>query len=170
MYDIEDSSGHKSFLRRSAWGAASIGAVLTITGSRAQQVDAPRVWQADLAVQTFEVTAPKRGGPITARVVVATGNEEARGVRLEMLLPVGIGVLRVSDGCRPSPSPVASLNARVSCVVGDMPVRALREISVTTSGVPTPDARPQFAVFAFSDTPDPRPTNNFAERTLGGSP
>jgi hypothetical protein len=135
-----------------------------------QPLDSPRVWQADLAVQAFDVTALKPGGSIAARVVVATGNEEARGVRLEMLLPVGIGVLRVSDGCRPSPGPVASLNARVSCALGDMPVRALREVSIMTSGVPSADARSHFAVFVFSDTPDPRPANNFAERMLGGSP
>jgi hypothetical protein len=151
----------------------SICAILATTGGRDQQpVDSRRVWQADVAIQAFDVTAlkPGGGGPITARVVVATGNDDARGVRLEMLLPVGIGVLRVSDGCRPSPGPVASLNARVSCAIGDMPVRALREVSVTTSGVTPADARPHFAVFVFSDTPDPRPSNNFAERSLGGSP
>lgn len=158
-------------MRQSFWVAGALCATLAIAGSRAQQpLDSPRVWQADLAVQAFDLTAMKQGGPITARVVVATGNEEARGVRLEMLLPVGIGVLRVPDGCRPSPGPVASLNARVSCAIGDMPIRSLREISVTTTGVSAADARPHFAVFVFSDTPDPRPANNFAERSLGGSP
>jgi hypothetical protein len=171
MSRAEHPKLHASLVRRSFWAAGSLCATLAIAGSRAQQpLDSPRVWQADLAVQVFELTAIKGGGPITARVVVATGNDEARGVRLEMLLPVGIGVLRVPDGCRPSPSPVASLNARVSCAIGDMPVRALREVSVTTTGVPAVDARPHFAVFVFSDTPDPRPTNNFAERSLGGSP
>ena len=168
MSDIERSRGE--IVRRSIWGGAAICTALVIRGSRAQQpLDSPRVWQADLAIQSFEVATLKPGGPITTRVVVATGNDEARGVHLEMLLPVGIGVLRVPDGCRPSPSPVASLNGRVSCAIGDMPVRALREVSVTTSGV-SADPRPHFAVFVFSDTPDPRPTNNFAERALGASP
>ena len=171
MSDIEHSTGHISIARRSSWATASLGAALVLTGSHVQQpLDSPRVWQADLGVQAFELTAIKPGGPITARIVVTTGNDEARGVRLELLLPVGIGVLRVPDGCRPSPSPVASLNARVSCAIGDMPVRALREVSVTTTGVPAVDARSHFAVFVFSDTPDPRPANNFAERALGGSP
>ena len=171
MSDIEHSTGYTSVLRRSSWATASLCGALVLTGNGGQQpLDSARVWQADLAVQTFDVTALKPGGPITARVVVATGNDEARGVRLEMLLPVGIGVLRVPDACRPSPSPVASLNARVSCAIGDMPVRALREVSVVTSGVTGADPRPHFAVFVFSDTPDPRPANNFAERGLGGSP
>jgi hypothetical protein len=171
MSRVEHSGRHESLLRRSVRAAGALCATLAVTGSRTQQpLDSPRVFQADLAVQAFELTAIKPGGPITARVVVATGNDEARGVRLEMLLPVGIGVLRVPDGCRPSPSPVASLNARVSCAIGDMPVRALREVSVSTTGVPAADARPHFAVFVFSDTPDPRPANNFAERSLGGSP
>lgn len=171
MSDIEHSRGHTSIARRSSWATASLGAALVLTGSRAEQsLQSARVWQADLAVQAFDLTAMKQGGSIAAHVVVATGNEEARGVRLELLLPVGIGVLRVSDGCRPSPSPVASLNARVSCALGDMPVRALREVSVMTSGVPAADARPHFAVFVFSDTPDPRPANNFAERALGVAP
>jgi len=171
MSRVEHSKLHVSLVRRSFWVAGPLCATLAIAGSRGQQpLDSPRAWQADLAVQGFELTAIKAGGPITARVVVATGNDEARGVRVEMLLPVGIGVLRVPDGCRPSPSPVASLNARVSCTIGDMPVRALREVSVTTTGVSAADARPHFAVFVFSDTPDPRPANNFAERSLGGSP
>lgn len=131
-----------------------------------QPPDQTRVWRADVSVNTFDVTALKRGGPLTARVVVATANEDARGVRLEMLLPVGVGVLRMSDACHASPSPVSSLSARVSCSLGDMPVRALRELTITTSGASTPDARLHFAVFVFSDTPDPLPTNNFAERVL----
>ena len=124
----------------------------------------PRVWQADVSVQTLEVTALKPGGPITTRVVVATGNDEAREVRIEMLLPVGVAILRIPGGCHASPSPVASLDARISCGLGDMPVRALRELSITTSGAARPGARLHFAVFAYSDTPDPIPANNFAER------
>ena len=153
------------------WAIASLGAVLGFSAYRPQRpLDSRRVWQADLSVQAFDVTTLKPGGSVSSRVVVAPGNEAARGVRLEMLLPVGVGVLRVSDGCRPSPGPVAALNARVSCALGDMPVRALREVSVVTSGGPTADARLSFAVFVFSDTPDPRPANNFAERALSGIP
>lgn len=173
MSRVESSKGHTILLRRSSWAAASLCTALAFIGGLAQQpVRSPRVWQADVAVQAFEVTAAKRGGPITARVVVATGNDEARAVRLEMLLPVGVGVLRVSGDCHASAGPVESLNARVSCVMGDLPVRALREVSVTTSGASPADARPTFAVFVYGDTPDPQPANNFAARALaaGGAP
>lgn len=171
MSDIEHPRGQKFRLRRSLTAAGPLCAALAMGGGREQQpLDSRLVWQADLAVQAFDVAALRQGGPITAHVVVATGNDEARGVRLEMLLPVGVGVLRVSDGCRPSPGPVASLSGRVSCAIGDMPVRALRELFITTGGVSAADARPHFAVFVFSDAPDPRPANNFAERALGGSP
>lgn len=151
--------------RRPVSVVATLCATLAMTGAQ-QPLDSPRVWQADVSVQTLEVTALKRGGPVTARVVVATGNEAARDVRVEILLPVGVGVLRVSELCRASQSPVVSLSARVSCALGDMPVRALRELTVTTSGTTVPDARLQFAAFVFSDTPDPVPGNNFAERAL----
>ena len=129
-----------------------------------QPLDSPRVWQADVSVQALEVSALKPGGPVTARVVVATGNDEARAVRIEMLLPVAVAILRIPAGCHASPSPVASLDARISCVLGDMPVRALHELMITTSGAARPGARLHFAVFAYSDTPDPVPANNFAER------
>lgn len=139
-------------------------AVAAFAGSGQQPLDSPRVWQADVSVQALDVTALKPGGPITARVVVATDNDEARDVRLEMLLPVGVSILRLAAGCRASPSPVASVEARVSCTLGDLPVRALRELSITTSGAAKPGARLHYAVFAYSDTPDPVPSNNFAER------
>lgn len=156
---------HRRTARRSSSALAVLCAALTLSDAQ-QPTESPRVWQADVSVQTLDVSALKRGGPITARVVVATGNDDARDVRLEMLLPVGVGVLHVSEPCRASASPVASLSARVSCTLGDMPVRALREVAVTTSAASAPEARPRFAVFVFSDTPDPLPTNNFAERPL----
>lgn len=155
----------RSIQRRASSLLALLGAGLVMSGAQ-QPLAGPRAWESDVSVQSLDVSALKRGGPITARVVVATGNDAARDVRLEMLLPVGVGLLRVSDLCRASPSPVSSLSARVSCTLGDMPVRALRELSITTSSASVADARLGFAVFVFSDTPDPVPTNNFAERGL----
>jgi hypothetical protein len=121
-------------------------------------------WQSDVSVRALELTMQKGGTSITARVVVATDSGDARGVRLEIMLPVGVGVVTVPDGCRPSPSPIMSLSARVTCVLGDLRVREIRELSIVTTGRPASREPLPFAVFAFSDTPDPQPSNNFAER------
>jgi len=123
-------------------------------------------WQSDVSVRALEVTMLKGGTTIAARVVVATDSGEARGVRVEVMLPLGVGVVSLPDGCRPSPSPVMSLNARVSCSLGDLRVREIRELSIVTTGRPATRDPLSFAVFAFSDTPDPRPANNFVERTV----
>jgi len=126
----------------------------------------PRAWQADVLIQALEITEPKRGGPLGTHVVVAVqSDDEARAVRIEILLPIGVGVLRMPTGCHPSPSPVTSLNARVTCDLGDIPVRGSRDVSITTTGrAATGPLR--VAVFAVSDTPDPLPANNFAEKVL----
>jgi hypothetical protein len=108
----------------------------------------------------------KGGTSITARVVVATDSGDARGVRVEVMLPIGVGVVSVPDACRPSPSPVMSLSARVTCVLGDLRVREIRELSIVTTTRPGSREPLPFAAFAFSDTPDPQPSNNFAERDV----
>jgi len=125
-----------------------------------------RVWQADVLVQALEITEPKRGGPLGAHVVVAIqSNDEARAVHLEVLLPIGVGVLRMPAECHLSRSPVTSLNARVTCDLGDMPGRGSRDVSITTTGR-VANGPLRVAVFAVSDTPDPLPANNFAEKVL----
>ncbi|MDQ6886129.1 MAG: hypothetical protein M3068_02430 [Gemmatimonadota bacterium] len=139
-------------------------ATLLLTAGPAQP--AQKVWQADVRVQSLDVTALKgKGGPLSARIVVTSDNdEEARGTRLEILLPIGVGVLHLPAGCRPSPSAIAGLIARVSCDLGDIPVRGLREVSITTTGGAVIHGR--FAAFVTSDTPDPQPSNNYAERPI----
>jgi hypothetical protein len=133
-----------------------------VRGGNASQ----RVWQADVSVRALGLTMPQGGTSITARVVVAADSGDARDLRLEVLLPVGVGVLTLPRGCRPSPSPVMSLNARVTCSLGDLHVREVRDLSIVTTGRPGSREPLWFAVFALSDTPDPRPSNNFAERSI----
>lgn len=97
--------------------------------------------------------------------IVSDNDDDARATRAEILLPVGVGVLRLPGGCKASPSAVPSLNARVTCDLGDVPVRGLRELSIVTTGA-AGNARIRFAVFVTSDTPDPEPSNNYAERAV----
>ena len=129
--------------------------------ARAQQ----HVWQADLQIRSLSVT--ESNGYLTARVVVAAEQGEAIGARLEVMLPVGVGIVKVGTGCAAGPSApgVPSLRARVICTIGNLRPRDSREFSVTTTTPPGGMAR-QFGVIATSDTPDPKPGNNFAERVI----
>jgi hypothetical protein len=140
--------------------ALSIGAALLVVSAGGQ-----KVWHSDVSVRALEVLSVKPGGPLTARVAVVADSDVARAVQVEIILPVGVAVLRLPTGCRTSPSPVATLSARVTCALGDLPVRTQRDVSITTTGA-VRGRTMRFAAFAFSDTPDPLPSNNFVERVL----
>lgn len=148
---------------------ASLACVIVIVavsiGAR-QAGPTVEVWQADVRVQSMEVTESRVAGPLSARVTITSHNDDdARAVRLEILLPVGAGVLRLAEGCRASPSVVSALTARVSCALGDLPVGGLREVRLMTTGAAR-GVQSRFAVFVTSDTPDPDPSNNYAERAI----
>ena len=138
----------------------SVGTAVVVVSAGGQ-----RVWQSDVSVQALDVVRVKPGGPVTARVTIAADSDVARAVRVEIILPVGVAVLRLPDGCRTSPSPVATLSARVTCALGDLPMGGHRDLSIATTAA-TSGRRLRFAAFAFSDTPDPVPSNNFLERVL----
>lgn len=139
-----------------ALGAMVIGQVAVLS--------AQEVWQADVRIQSLEVTTG-RGGMAIRVLVTSDNDDDAMGVRLDVLLPVGTGVLRVAPGCRPSPSPVANLAARVTCDLGTIPVRGLREVTIAAT-TPPPGPGRKVAAFVVSDTPDPQAANNYAERMV----
>ena len=123
-------------------------------------------WQADLQIRTLEVTR-SRGG-ISVRVVVYTEHEdEARDVRLLVLLPVGVGIQRLAEGCAGTvtPSMPPALRATVTCELGSMMNRKFHEVNLTTT-LPPDRSRRRLGVFAYSGTPDPVPGNNYAERAI----
>ena len=123
------------------------------------------VWQADLQIRSLTVTESK--GNLTAKVVVVTELGEAMAARVEVMLPVGVGIVKLGAGCAAGPSApgVPSLHARVICTIGNLRPRDTREFSVITTAPPSGAAR-QFGAMATSDTPDPKPGNNFAERVI----
>ncbi len=123
------------------------------------------IWQADLQIRTLTVLEVK--GNLTARVVVASEFGEAMGARVELMLPVGVGIVQMGSGCTAGPSApgIPSLRARVICTIGNLPARGQREFFVTTTTPPIGMAR-RFGAMATSDTPDPKPSNNFAERVI----
>lgn len=158
----------------SVWMFGTAASLAMVVVAVRQAVSAQEVWQADIRVQSMEVLSTRgvqsaggsRGGQLSTRVVVTSDNDDdARAARLEILLPVGVSVLRMPAGCKTSPGVVTGLTARVTCALGDLPVRGLREVTIVTTGVlATPQAR--FGAFVTSDTPDPVPSNNYAERAL----
>ena len=123
------------------------------------------LWQADL--QVSRLTVSQTGGHLTARVLVSAEMGEALGARLEVLLPVGVGIVTIGSGCTPGPNRtgIRELRGRVECSLGDMPARSSREVYVVTTAPPFGVVR-GFAVVVMSETPDPRPGNNFAERII----
>jgi len=123
------------------------------------------LWQADLSIRSVTVTEAK--GNLTVRVVVAAELGEALSARLEVLLPVGVGIVSLGPSCVPGPSRtgISELRARVECSLGNMSARSNRELFVVTTIPPSGVAR-GFGVVAMSDTPDPKPGNNFAERVI----
>jgi hypothetical protein len=125
---------------------------------------AQRAWESDVSVRAVEFSKATLAGSITMHVTVTAERDDARVVRLEIMLPVGVGVVAMPPGCRSSPAPLMSLAARVTCTLGDLHQRDVRTISVTTTDRPGARRPLRFAAFAFSDTPDPQPGNNFAER------
>lgn len=125
---------------------------------------AQEIWQADVRIESLEVAV--RVSTLTIQVVVASDHDdEARAVRLDVLLPVGVGLVRIPPDCRTGPTPVANLVGRVTCDLGTIPVRGSRSVNLTASR-PAVGAGRTISAFAASDTPDPDPTNNHAFRSL----
>ena len=123
------------------------------------------LWQADLQIRSLTVSEEK--GNLTARVVVAAEMGEALGARVDLLLPVGVGIVAMGEGCHAGPSltGISELRARVECTLGNMAARTDRTLFVVTTVPPAGVAR-GFGAVAMSDTPDPKPGNNFAERVI----
>ena len=123
------------------------------------------LWQADLQIRSMTVSADK--GNLTARVVVTAESGEALAARVEVLLPVGVGIVTLGPGCvaGPSMTGIRELRARVECTLGNLAAGSNRELFVVTTTPPSGVVR-GFAAVAMSETPDPKQGNNFAERAI----
>lgn len=123
------------------------------------------LWQADLQIQSLTVS--EANGHLTARIVVGSASGEALGARLEIMLPVGVGIVAMGAGCTagPSVSGISELRARVECTLGTLQAHSNRTLTVVTTSPPAGVAR-GFGAVAMSDTPDPKPGNNFRERVI----
>ena len=143
-----------------------LGVLLLELAGSATRLRAQRLWQADVLVRSLDVSL--LDGKLLARFVISTeADDEAKATRVEVLIPVGVGIVRMGAGCVASAAPpgVSALRGRVTCELGNLAVRGSREVFVLTT-IPPSGVPRSFAVFAMSDTPDPRPGNNFAEKTM----
>ena len=122
--------------------------------------------QADVQIRTLEITRSRAGHSV--RVVVYTEHDnEARDVRLLVLLPAGVELQRSVAGCATFAGSSRGLSPRatVTCELGSIADRAFHEVVLMISSTPR-DSATRVGVFAYSGTPDPRPGNNYAERIL----
>ena len=142
--------------------AALLVSVLAALGPDARQRP---LWQADLQIRSLTVSEDR--GNLTARIIVTAEVGEALAARVEVLLPVGVGIVTLGPGCvaGPSMTGIRELRARVECTLGDLPARSHRELFVVTTNPPNGVSR-GFAAVAMSETPDPKPGNNFAQRAI----
>jgi hypothetical protein len=151
-------------MRIQSWTAtAGFVAALTVGWPASAE---ERLWRADIQVRSLRVT--RLDANLLARIVVYSENDdEARTARVEILVPVGVGIVRMAPGCTASAGPpgIGVLRARVTCELGTLPVRGSREVFVMTTMPPSGIPR-TFGAFVMSDTPDPRPGNNYAEGML----
>jgi hypothetical protein len=150
-------------MRFRGWAAIAAGAALATPGW--PRVVEDQVWRADVQVQSLRITRLDEN--LLMRLVVYSENDdEARAARVEILLPVGVGLVRMAEGCTASAGPpgMSALRARVTCELGTLPVRSSREVFVMTT-MPPPGIPKSFGAFAMSDTPDPKPANNYLEKT-----
>jgi hypothetical protein len=151
---------------KNAFGLTLLFALPLLASSGARSDGTQQVWQADIQIRTLEVTRTR--STITARIVVYTEkDDEARASRLIVLLPLGVGIDKLGPGCAATagPSMIPSLRAAVECDLGSIPDRGIREVILTTT-VPPDALMKRFGVFVYSNTPDPVPGNNYAERTI----
>jgi hypothetical protein len=151
-------------MRIQRWAAMG-GFAAALTAGWPVRAEEP-IWRADIQVQSLRVT--RLDANLLARIVVYSDNDdEARAARVEILVPVGVGIVRLAAGCTASAGPpgVSVLRARVTCELGTLEVRGSREVFVMTTMPPSGIPR-TFGAFAMSDTPDPKPANNFAEGML----
>ena len=149
-------------MRLRPWMTGMVALLLWGESAGAQEA----LWRADIQIQSLRVT--RLDANLLLRVVVYSDNDdEARAARVEILVPVGVGIVRMAAGCSASAGPpgMRVLQARVTCELGNVAVRDSREVFVMTT-TPRPGTASVFGAFAMSDTPDPKPGNNFAEGRL----
>jgi uncharacterized protein DUF11 len=120
--------------------------------------------QAD--VQVRSMAAAETAGRLTCKFEVFSFNDDdARNTTARVLFPVGVKFVSSATGCRPSAAMPDGTQAFAVCNIGRLAVGASRTMQVVTTVPTIRGIRKTFGAFAWSETPDPRPGNNYGEAT-----
>ncbi len=99
-------------------------------------------------------------------VVYSCCDNSAGQAQLRILLPLGVHAVTMSPGCIASITiPFDGSQGFVTCELGDIAVGASKQIRVFTTLPLYPGVHNTFGAFAWSNTPDPDPHNNYGEGT-----
>lgn len=90
--------------------AAVLGLAVWASPLRAQ-----RLWQADIQVRSLDLSV-LNGNLVVRILLVSEADDESRAARVEVLMPVGVGIVRMGAGCTASAAPpgVSALRGRVT--------------------------------------------------------
>jgi hypothetical protein len=147
---------------------AGILALLLTTGTALAQARN----QADVQIQSITANQsinlfPVPGQRLNCDVTVFSFNDDtAHNVILNVILPVEVTVLSVPTGCAAIPTTSGSWHSSVQCHLGTFNVGDSKTIRISTTLPRLPVVAKTFGAFAWSTTPDPRPTNNYGEVTV----
>jgi hypothetical protein len=141
----------------------TFGAVL-ITFSLSGVALAQERSQADVQVRSMAVT--EAGGNLTCKFVVFSfHDDDAVNTTVRVLFPVRVKFLSSATGCVASAAMRDGTQAFAICDVGRLGVGASRTVQVVTTVPTIARIRKTFGAFAWSETPDPQPRNNYGEAT-----
>ena len=118
--------------------------------------------QADVQVRSLAVS--ESTGKLTFKFEIFNINDDsARNTTLRVLFPVNVKFLSSATGCTASAAVRDGTHAFAICDVGTLRVGESRTVQVVTTVPTIPRIRKAFGAFAWSETPDPLPANNYGE-------
>jgi hypothetical protein len=120
--------------------------------------------QADVQVRSMAVV--EAAGNLTCKFEVFSFNDDdARNTTVRVLFPVAVKFVSSATGCVSSPAMPDGTNAFAICDIGRLRVGESRTVQIVTTVPRIPRISKTFGAFAWSETPDPRPRNNYGEAT-----
>ena len=140
------------------------GAVLVTLFSLSGIAVAQERSQADVQVRSMAVGETR--GRLTCKFEVFSNNDDdARNTTVRVLFPVGVKFISSATACRPSVAMPDGTQAFATCTIGHLAVGASRRVQIVTTVPRIVGINKTFGAFAWSETPDPQPRNNYGEAT-----
>jgi hypothetical protein len=141
----------------------TIGAALLLLAA-STAVFAQARSQADVQVRSMTVT--HADDKLTCKFeVFSFHDDDALNTTVRVVFPVGVKFLSSATGCVASPVRRDGTQAFATCDIGRLGVRESRTVQIITTVPRIPAIRKIFGAFAWSETSDPQPRNNYSEAT-----